>query len=147
MSRRTRKGSGSRQTGERFSSSSYAAPAELVDVGVGSRPAGRPADLDFDFGVVPAHPNEWVDSPLAPRRSEQSHITRQRFVPPNGLAPWVGQRTVPAALRIRFPLETRLCFNRKQRREVLFAQRKAGFRGSAPKRSYKRSGDSLYSCR
>lgn len=44
------------------------------------------------------------------------------------------------------PSRVRFCVVRKQRREVLFAIRKAGYSGSAPKRSYFRSASSKYGC-
>lgn len=47
---------------------------------------------------------------------------------------------------IRFPKKTLLCVSRKIRRQVLFAYRKAGFSGSARKRHWNRSGNSVFSC-
>lgn len=39
-----------------------------------------------------------------------------------------------------------ICVRRKRRREVLFALGRAGYRGSAPKRHYRRTADSYYRC-
>lgn len=49
-------------------------------------------------------------------------------------------------LQMSAPASTRFCVMRKQRREVLFAFRRAGYRGSARKRSWRRTGDSQYRC-
>lgn len=49
-------------------------------------------------------------------------------------------------LEVRVPQRVRFCLQRKQRREVLFAWKRAGFRGSAPKRFYRRSQNSQYRC-
>lgn len=48
-------------------------------------------------------------------------------------------------LLMRVPSRVQFCVDRKARREVLFAFKRAGYRGSAP-RSYKRTDDSQYSC-
>lgn len=45
-----------------------------------------------------------------------------------------------------YPHRVRECLVRKQRREVLFAFKRAGFSGSAPKRSYRRTVSSKYGC-
>jgi len=47
---------------------------------------------------------------------------------------------------IRVPRLVKFCRQRKERREVLFAMRRAGFSGSAPKRHYRRTPDSLFGC-
>lgn len=44
------------------------------------------------------------------------------------------------------PSRVRFCVQRNQRREVLFAMRRAGYSGSAPKRSYRRTSSSKYGC-
>lgn len=44
------------------------------------------------------------------------------------------------------PHRVKVCLRRKQRREVLFAFRRAGYSGSAPKRSYRRTANSFYGC-
>lgn len=46
----------------------------------------------------------------------------------------------------RMPSRVRFCLQRKARREALFAFGRAGFRGSAPKRSYRRTVNSNYGC-
>lgn len=46
----------------------------------------------------------------------------------------------------RAPSRVKFCLERGQRREVLFALKKAGFRGSAPKRRYRRTANSNYGC-
>lgn len=46
----------------------------------------------------------------------------------------------------RAPSRVQFCFERRQRREVLFALKRAGFRGSAPKKSYRRTANSNYGC-
>lgn len=50
------------------------------------------------------------------------------------------------ALAIRVPNRVSFCLQRKSRREVLFALRRAGFRGSAPKRHYLRRQSSAWRC-
>lgn len=52
-------------------------------------------------------------------------------------------------LYLRSPWKVHFCVQRKQRKEVLFALRKVGFRGSSPGSGggYRRGGDSSYSCR
>lgn len=44
------------------------------------------------------------------------------------------------------PYQVKFCVARKQRREILFAKKKAGFSGSAPKRRYRRTLNSKYRC-
>lgn len=48
-------------------------------------------------------------------------------------------------LAMRVPRHVLFCVRRKSRREVLFAYRRAGFSGSAPRR-YRRTAESRYSC-
>lgn len=47
---------------------------------------------------------------------------------------------------VHLPARVRFCVQRKQRREVLFALKRAGFRGSAPKKRYRRNASSNYRC-
>jgi len=56
------------------------------------------------------------------------------------------QQTKLSALSVRVPTRVKFCLQRKQRREVLFAFRRAGYGGSAPKRSYRRTQNSQYRC-
>lgn len=49
-------------------------------------------------------------------------------------------------LRFSAPSAVKACVRRHERREVLFAQRKAGFSGSAKKRHWLRSSSSNYKC-
>lgn len=51
-------------------------------------------------------------------------------------------------LRMANPKRVTFCLKRRIRREVLFAFRNAGYRGSGPGRrgSYRRNGNSLYGC-
>lgn len=51
-----------------------------------------------------------------------------------------------SGLRFGFPKSVRVCVSRKQRREVLFSLRKAGFSGSARKKRYRRNAFSQYGC-
>lgn len=51
-------------------------------------------------------------------------------------------------LSLRVPSRVRFCIRRKERRSILFAYRKVGYRGSSPgRRGYRRVQDSQYSCR
>lgn len=59
-------------------------------------------------------------------------------------SPFPDKRLV-GQLLMRAPSRVKFCVDRKARREVLFAFKRAGYRGSAP-RSYKRTEDSQYSC-
>lgn len=59
-----------------------------------------------------------------------------------GLSP-----VIPRSLPFRSPQRVHRCVRRKQRRETLFALRRAGYSGSAPKRHYRRNAFSNYSCR
>lgn len=49
-------------------------------------------------------------------------------------------------LRVRAPARTLFCAQRRERREVLFAKNRAGYRGSAKKRSWHRNQNSQYGC-
>lgn len=49
-------------------------------------------------------------------------------------------------LSIRLPGRVRFCVQRAQRRQVLFALGRAGYSGSAPKRSYRRTQNSQWRC-
>lgn len=51
-----------------------------------------------------------------------------------------------SGLGLRVPDRVRFCVQRKQRRQVLFAQGRAGFGGSAPKRHYVRRAESAWRC-
>lgn len=71
------------------------------------------------------------------------------YYPPYGPRRVVGSQRLYSSwdtLQIRVPRKAVFCVRRKSRREVLFALRRAGFRGSAPKRHYRRSQDSLWRC-
>lgn len=93
--------------------------------------------------------------------------TRSRRGPGRGFDRGMGQRPISAAhhylrllgslpsrtpplakqpLFIRVPTKVGFCLQRKQRREVLFALRRAGFGGSAPKRRYRRTQNSQWRC-
>lgn len=90
-----------------------------------------------------------------------------RGVPGGSVYPWSPQRRLAihtvspfrsaAALRrsldpaltrlqIRVPARVKFCQQRKVRREVLFAMRRAGYSGSAKKRYWRRSQNSQYRC-
>lgn len=69
--------------------------------------------------------------------------------PPQGSKPYKGavsQYSAMNLLQAIAPAKVRYCVQRKQRREVLFARRKAGYAGSAPKRRYRRTQSSLWRC-
>ena len=59
---------------------------------------------------------------------------------------WVDQYSALAILQTLAPSRALHCVRRKLRREVLFALRRAGFSGSAPKREYNRTADSQWRC-
>lgn len=72
-------------------------------------------------------------------------FSNRQVVPQSkGRGVWWALSATPPAMRRAKSVD--FCVRRKARREVLFAVRRAGFRGSAPKRSYRRSGDSQYRC-
>lgn len=50
------------------------------------------------------------------------------------------------SLRMRAPARVLFCQQRKERREVLFAKKRAGFGGSAKKRRWRRTQNSQYGC-
>lgn len=50
------------------------------------------------------------------------------------------------SLLVSMPSRVRFCVQRAQRREVLFAMRRAGYAGSAPKGRYRRNAFSSYRC-
>lgn len=54
----------------------------------------------------------------------------------------------PLKVQIRFPAGVRICIQRKQRKEVLFAKNIAGSRGGSPGRrsTYRRTPNSYYRC-
>lgn len=52
----------------------------------------------------------------------------------------------PRTLPLKVPSRVRFCVQRKERRQVLFALERAGYRGSAPKRHYQRTQESQYRC-
>lgn len=61
--------------------------------------------------------------------------------------PW--RRSKYSALRelaMRAPSRTRFCIQRKARRQVLFALRRAGYAGSAKARTWRRTSNSQYAC-
>lgn len=87
----------------------------------------------YPLGVFTPSPRRFLGrvwSPPAPPR----RFPRQRS--------FTGLRT----LQIRVPPRVKFCIQRKERREVLFALGRAGFRGSAPKRRYRRTQNSQWRC-
>lgn len=57
------------------------------------------------------------------------------------------QRYLPLRLlEIRLPAKVRFCVQRQQRRQVLFAKGRAGYRGSAKKRFWRRTANSQWRC-
>lgn len=66
--------------------------------------------------------------------------------PRRGFRPLSVQDIAWRSLRIRAPAKVVFCVRRKERREVLFAKQRAGFRGSAKKRFWRRSQNSQYRC-
>lgn len=59
---------------------------------------------------------------------------------------FVGSFPAKQDFLVDLPYRARVCVRRKQRREVLFAFRRAGYAGSAPKRRYRRTSYSKYGC-
>lgn len=73
-----------------------------------------------------------------PRRSAEG---KRRSISRSSTPPLAKQ-----PLFVRVPLRVGFCVRRKARREVLFALRRAGYGGSAPKRHYRRTQDSQWRC-
>lgn len=99
------------------------------------------ADRGFDLGSaaerLQAH-RELSDGRFFARRSVARFGRPSR---PRGASSWKGLRR----LELNAPSRVRFCVARKQRREVLFAWRKVGFRGSSPG-PYRRYGSSQWRC-
>lgn len=72
----------------------------------------------------------WFSVPSAKQRKISSKVPSYRDI----------------ALAVRLPAKVRFCIQRKQRKQVLFALDRAGYRGSAPKRHYIRNSNSQYRC-
>lgn len=87
-------------------------------------------------------------------RSLVAHFPRRyglRVVvaPPPPLAPRRGRggsRWSWLPVLNRIPSRVLFCVKRKRRRETLFALKKVGFRGSSPKKHYRRNANSNYGC-
>lgn len=84
------------------------------------------------------------------RLSSPTPLTRKvsgRFSFPTPFARQYEQMLAVGSM-VRNPKRVFFCVKRKLRREVLFAFRKVGFRGSSPgaRRSYRRNGNSLHGC-
>lgn len=57
-----------------------------------------------------------------------------------------GKYSALRQLAVKLPSRVKFCLDRRERREVLFAKRLAGYSGSARKRYWNRSQNSQYSC-
>lgn len=108
------------------------------------------ARRDFRKGV-------WGEPPWRPTASILRHRVqsslRSVIAPPVSIAKPVFRRPVRVAIPIRIPTRVKFCTRRKERREVLFALDRAGYRGSGPGRSrhpdeprYRRTEESNYTC-
>lgn len=89
-------------------------------------------------------------SPTSAVRNDRSDVLRrpQIYLPHAkrvGLLP-AGRYSALRVLQIRTPRKVLFCVRRKQRREVLFAIRRAGYSGSARKPYYRRTVNSQYRC-
>lgn len=122
------------------------------------------SSLPRPFGVLldeadPIHRITYVDRPLPPvYLSPRERAEGLRRLPPASSrrlvrfmwrSPVEVRRTrlfdLPYGLSIRAPLKVRFCLRRKERREVLFAKRKVGYRGSSPG-PYRRTANSQWRC-
>lgn len=84
-------------------------------------------------------------SPLLPGQTS-SLLSRVYEVPVRKLVTPRQNFSELKKLQISAPSRALFCVRRKQRKEVLFALGRAGFRGSAPKKHYRRTQDSQYRC-
>lgn len=94
------------------------------------------------------------------KRVLQLQVPRQRVVRATPRSSKVGafrfrspfalqyRKMVALGQMVRRPERVLFCLKRKVRREVLFAFRRAGYRGSGPgrRRTYRRNGNSLHGC-
>lgn len=116
-----------------------------------NRTSGYAAPQSYrDFEHLGLYPS--AESAVYPsvERARQRKPT-QLFVslPAKRAKHFVGTRLVSPSVRIdsaAFPSRVLFCVRRKQRRETLFAIRRAGYSGSAPKRHYYRKLTSSYGC-
>lgn len=119
-------------------SASYALPrphegVRRFSVGDFTVDAGRRHSLLFEDYVSSQGPLFDADAPV-----------RRRFhaKPPFRGGSYAAMRI----LRLAVPRRVRFCVVRRIRRQVLFAFGRAGYSGSAPKRHYSRSANSLWRC-
>lgn len=97
------------------------------------------SDRFTPFGRAPlAYKPRYVLTPVDRRLAPAGRMRARSPLPSASLSWRVNLNRIPS--RVKF------CVQRKRRREVLFAFGRAGFRGSAPKRSYRRTVNSNYGC-
>lgn len=119
-----------------------------------------PDEIDRQFqDFWPADPSLEAVYPEGMPRSPASRVPRffHRMASTNAVqrrARWYGMAPAPTRLHrvpakqlfMRAPSRVRFCVKRKERREVLFALRRAGYSGSARKRRWYRNASSQYRC-
>lgn len=108
-------------------------------------------ERDEDLPALPAHraPETvypWASSRLLPDRQRLFSYRPPPAKPRRKARLELGRYSSLRVLQMRVPARVDFCIRRKKRREVLFAFRRAGFRGSAGKRFWRRSSSSSYSC-
>lgn len=109
-------------------------------------------DLDsFDSPLRPVNPTV-PDLPVSSLPSYGQRAKANRRLSPHPASPLVirpkqhgAQPRRARTIQISAPRKILACIRRRRRREVLFAKRRAGFSGSAP-RKYRRTHFSSYSC-
>lgn len=94
---------------------------------------------------------QWIKRPseaVYPRRPLRVYAFRGSTFSPAKPRSVIGRVFTPrlSVSELRDVRAARFCVGRKERREVLFALKRAGFSGSAPKRHYRRTSKSQWRC-
>lgn len=79
------------------------------------------------------------------RRGRSQVLTQFRFAPPRPPRPPIGGRR-GGAVRLSLDPRVGVCVQRKQRKQVLFALGRAGYRGSVKAKTFRRSYNSQWRC-
>lgn len=112
----------------------------------------RSADRDFGnelygYRSEAVYPSHWRADERSPQFFTSTVVSRARYpTKPGRKARLSSGFSRPVATLRELPYRVRECVRRKDRREVLFAVKRAGYSGSAPKRSYIRKLMSNYGC-
>lgn len=124
----------------------YPSGAEKLYSANGTLPRGSYRDFEASVYALPLPTVYRGREPRRLARSAMFAITPS-FPAKQALVGRRFGRVSPLGVTLnRMPSRVRFCVQRGQRREVLFALGRAGYRGSAPKRSYRRSANSNYGC-